>query len=98
MLQPPETDRSDLPDAGKRGLIARISHDKPLPDKYRRRLVADKRKVKRVGSGNTHAVGNRGLPFQAPEQITARSPCPGLNPWGSQLPGGINRIQPCSRN
>ena len=77
MLQPPETDRSDLPDAGKRGLIARISHDKPLPDKYRRRLVADKRKVKRVGAATPTQSATAASPFRRPNKLPPAAPVRG---------------------
>ncbi len=46
-----------------------IESDKPLPDKYRFLLFADKREVELVWNGKTNEVCNIVLPFQVIEQV-----------------------------
>jgi len=46
-----------------------IESDKPLPDKYRFLLFADKREVELVWNGKTNEVCNIVMPFQVIEQV-----------------------------
>jgi len=50
-------------------IIRYIEADKPLPDKYRFLLFADKREVELVWNGKTSEVCNIVLPFQVIEQV-----------------------------
>lgn len=50
-------------------IIRFIEADKPLPDKYRFLLFADKREVELVWNGKTSEVCNIVLPFQVIEQV-----------------------------
>ena len=50
-------------------IIRYIEADKPLPDKYRFLLFADKREVELVWNGKTSEVCNIILPFQVIEQV-----------------------------
>ena len=50
-------------------IIRYLEADKPLPDKYRFLLFADKREVELVWNGKTSEVTNAVLPFQVIEQI-----------------------------
>jgi len=50
-------------------IIRYIEADKPLPDKFRFLLFADKREVELVWNGKTSEVCNIGLPFQVIEQV-----------------------------
>jgi DNA modification methylase len=50
-------------------IIRFIEADKPLPDKYRFLLFADKREVELVWNGKTSDVCNIVLPFQVIEQV-----------------------------
>ena len=50
-------------------IIRFIEADKPLPDKYRFLLFADKREVELVWNGKTSEVCNIILPFQVIEQV-----------------------------
>jgi DNA modification methylase len=50
-------------------VIRFIEADKPLPDKYRFLLFADKREVELVWNGKTSEVCNIVLPFQVIEQV-----------------------------
>ena len=50
-------------------IIRYIEEDKPLPDKYRFLLFADKREVELVWNGKTSDVSTIVLPFQIIEQI-----------------------------
>lgn len=59
----------NLTDNEKRDAIKLIEADKPLPDKYRFLLFADKREVELVWNGKTSEVTNAVLPFQVIEQI-----------------------------
>ena len=50
-------------------IIRYLEADKPLPDKYRFLLFADKREVELVWNGKTNEVTNIVLPFQVIEQV-----------------------------
>src|SRR3990170_2504120 len=50
-------------------IIRFLEADKPLPDKYRFLLFADKREVELVWNGKTSEVTNVVLPFQVIEQV-----------------------------
>ena len=50
-------------------IIRYIEADKPLPDKYRFLLFADKREVELVWNGKTNEVSQVVLPFQVIEQV-----------------------------
>jgi len=50
-------------------IIRYLEADKPLPDKYRFLLFADKREVELVWNGKTSEVCNIVLPFQVIEQV-----------------------------
>src|SRR5450756_3195749 len=50
-------------------IIRFVEADKPLPDKYRFLLFADKREVELVWNGKTSEVCNIVLPFQVIEQV-----------------------------
>src|SRR4030042_2072359 len=54
-------------------IIRFLEADKPLPDKYRFLLFADKREVELVWNGKSSEVSNIVLPFQVIEQ--ANEPC-----------------------
>ena len=59
----------DLSDGEKRDLIRLIEQGKPLPEKYRFLLFADKREVELVWNGKTREVCTAILPFQTLEHI-----------------------------
>jgi site-specific DNA-methyltransferase (adenine-specific)/adenine-specific DNA-methyltransferase len=59
----------ELTDAEKRDLIKLINEGKPLPEKYRFILFADKREVELVWNGKTREVCTAILPFQTLEHI-----------------------------
>lgn len=59
----------ELTDAEKRDLIKLIEQGKPLPEKYRFLLFADKREVELVWNGKTREVCTTVLPFQSLEHI-----------------------------
>lgn len=65
----PDTERYELSDAEKRDLIKLIEQGKPLPEKYRFILFADKREVELVWNGKTREVCTAILPFQTLEHI-----------------------------
>ena len=52
----PDSSTYDLSDAEKRDLIKLIEQGKPLPEKYRFLLFADKREVELVWNGKTREV------------------------------------------
>ena len=58
-----------LSDNEKRDIIKYLEADKPLPDKYRFLLFADKQEVELVWNGKTSEVTNVVLPFQVIEQV-----------------------------
>ena len=59
----------DLSDAEKRDLTQLIQAGKPLPEKYRFLLFADKREVELVWNGKTRDVCTTVLPFQTLEHV-----------------------------
>jgi DNA modification methylase len=82
-------------------IIRYIEADKPLPDKYRFLLFADKREVELVWNGKSSEVSNIVLPFQVIEQVDeprAEKPVdaalqPGLfDTRGRQLKGWTNKL------
>jgi len=64
-----DTTHYDLSDAEKRDLIKLIEQGKPLPEKYRFLLFADKREVELVWNGKNREVCTAVLPFQTLEHI-----------------------------
>ncbi len=58
-----------LTEQEQREIIRFMEADKPLPDKYRFLLFADKREVELVWNGKTSEVTNVVLPFQVIEQV-----------------------------
>jgi site-specific DNA-methyltransferase (adenine-specific)/adenine-specific DNA-methyltransferase len=69
MARPHDSERYDLSDAEKRDLIKLIEQGKPLPEKYRFLLFADKREVELVWNGKSREVCTAILPFQTLEHI-----------------------------
>jgi len=69
MARPHDSERYDLSDAEKRDLIKLIEQGKPLPEKYRFLLFADKREVELVWNGKSREVCTAVLPFQTLEHI-----------------------------
>ena len=69
MPRPQDSERYELSDAEKRDIIKLIEQGKPLPDKYRFILFADKREVELVWNGKTREVCTTVLPFQSLEHI-----------------------------
>lgn len=65
----PTADGYELTDAEKRDLIKLIEQGRPLPEKYRFILFADKREVELVWNGKTREVSTAILPFQTLEHI-----------------------------
>lgn len=65
----PAADTYELSDTEKRDLIKLIEQGKPLPDRYRFILFADKREVELVWNGKTREVSTAILPFQTLEHI-----------------------------
>jgi hypothetical protein len=65
----PSTEHYDLTELEKRDLIKLIEQGKPLPEKYRFMLFADKREVELVWNGKTREVCTAILPFQTLEHI-----------------------------
>jgi site-specific DNA-methyltransferase (adenine-specific)/adenine-specific DNA-methyltransferase len=65
----PSTEHYDLSETEKRDLIKLIEQGKPLPEKYRFMLFADKREVELVWNGKTREVCTAVLPFQTLEHI-----------------------------
>ncbi len=69
MARSTDTDRYELSESEKRDLIKLIEQGKPLPEKYRFLLFADKREVELVWNGKTREVCTAILPFQTLEHI-----------------------------
>jgi site-specific DNA-methyltransferase (adenine-specific)/adenine-specific DNA-methyltransferase len=65
----PHQEHYELTDAEKRDLIKLIEQGKPLPEKYRFLLFADKREVELVWNGKSREVCTAILPFQTLEHI-----------------------------
>ena len=95
-----------LTDQEQQEIIRFLEADKPLPDKYRFLLFADKREVELVWNGKTSEVCNIVLPFQVIEQVdepraekpedTGKDTRPGpavrLDERGRQLKGWTNKL------
>lgn len=97
MARPTESERYELSDALKRDLITLIQAGKPLPEKYRFLLFADKREVELVWNGKTREVCNVVLPFQTLEHIDeprkeTREGEFDLDIRGRQLKGWTNKL------
>ena len=82
-------------------IIRYLEADKPLPDKYRFLLFADKREVELVWNGKSSEVSNIVLPFQVIEQVDEpREEKPGdkkaqfdlFDARGRQLKGWTNKL------
>ena len=93
-----DTDGYELSDAEKRDLITLIQQGKPLPEKYRFLLFADKREVELVWNGKSREVCNVILPFQTlehidePRQEVADAAELALDTRGRQLKGWTNKL------
>ncbi len=97
MARPHDSERYDLSDAEKRDLIKLIEQGKPLPDKYRFLLFADKREVELVWNGKTREVCTAILPFQTLEHIDEprkeqREGELDLDLGGRQIKGWTNKL------
>jgi hypothetical protein len=94
----PTSEHYDLPEQEKRDLIKLIEQGKPLPDKYRFMLFADKREVELVWNGKTREVCTAILPFQTLEHIDEprrekrEDEELGLDTGGRQLKGWTNKL------
>src|SRR4030043_2222879 len=89
-----------LTEQEQQDIIRYIEADKPLPDKYRFLLFADKREVELVWNGKTSEVSNIVLPFQVIEQVDEpraekdtrlQMSMFDLDARGRQLKGGTNK-------
>ena len=58
-----------LTEQEKQEIIFYLEDDKPIPNKYRFLLFADKRELELVWNGKTNEVSNIVLPFQVIEQV-----------------------------
>lgn len=93
-----ETLHYDLSDAEKRDLIKLIEQGKPLPEKYRFLLFADKREVELVWNGKSREVCTAVLPFQTLEHIDEprKEQCDqenlGFDIDGRQVKGWTNKL------
>jgi len=98
MARPTDIDRYDLSDAEKRDLIKCIEQGKPLPEKYRFLLFADRREVELVWNGKSHEVCTAILPFQTLEHIDEPRKERrdddelGLDTGGRQVVGWTNKL------
>src|SRR3990167_2301342 len=90
-----------LSDNEKRDIIKYLEADKPLPDKYRFLLFADKQEVELVWNGKTSEVTNVVLPFQIIEQVDEprseketklQQTLFDIDPRGRQLKGWTNKL------
>lgn len=93
----PAATHYELTDTERRDLIALIEAGKPLPEKYRFLLFADKREVELVWNGKTREVCTTVLPFQTLEHIDEPRKVqvaePGLfDTSGRQLKGWTNKL------
>jgi site-specific DNA-methyltransferase (adenine-specific)/adenine-specific DNA-methyltransferase len=94
----PSAEHYELSDTEKRDLIKLIEQGKPLPEKYRFMLFADKREVELVWNGKTREVCTAVLPFQTLEHIdeprTEKSAHLelGLDTSGRQIKGWANKL------
>lgn len=91
-------DAYELSETEKRDLIALIQQGKPLPEKYRFLLFADKREVELVWNGKSRDVCTTVLPFQTLEHIDEpRREAPQIqaelfDPRGRQIQGWTNKL------
>src|ERR1700679_3248744 len=98
MPRPHETAHYDLSETEKRDLIKLIEQGKPLPEKYRFLLFADKREVELVWNGKTREVCTAILPFQTLEHIDEprkekrEEEELGLDTGGRQIKGWTNKL------
>src|ERR1700738_1483188 len=98
MPRPHDSERYDLSETERRDLIKLIEQAKPLPDKYRFLLFADKREVELVWNGKTREVCTAILPFQTLEHIDEPRKEKrddeelGLDTGGRQVEGWINKL------
>src|SRR5438552_8082549 len=96
-----DTERFTLADAEKRDLVKLINEGKPLPEKYRFLLFADKREVELVWNGKTREVSTAVLPFQTLEHIdeprkeSKESEELRLDMGGRQVKGWTNKLIWC---
>jgi len=90
-----------LTEQEQQDIIRYLEADKPLPDKYRFLLFADKREVELVWNGKTSEVTNIVLPFQVIEQVDeprAEKPADAFmqldlfDSRGRQLKGWTNKL------
>ncbi len=94
----PDPTHYELSPAEKRDLIALITEGKPLPEKYRFLLFADKREVELVWNGKTREVCTAILPFQTLEHIDEPrkekrdDDALGLDTGGRQVKGWTNKL------
>ena len=94
----PSTEHYDLSETEKRDLIKLIEQGKPLPEKYRFMLFADKREVELVWNGKTREVCTAVLPFQTLEHIdeprkeTAPDQASLFDTSGRQTKGWTNKL------
>jgi adenine-specific DNA-methyltransferase len=93
----PTAEHYDLSETEKRDLIKLIEQGKPLPEKYRFMLFADKREVELVWNGKTREVCTAILPFQTLEHIDeprkeSRADELSLDGGGRQLKGWTNKL------
>ncbi len=92
------TDAYELSDAEKRDLITLITQGKPLPERYRFLLFADKRDVELVWNGKSREVCTAILPFQTLEHIDEPRKEEGdderldLDLGGRQVKGWTNKL------
>ena len=94
MPRPHATAHYDLSDTEKRDLIKLIEQGKPLPEKYRFLLFADKREVELVWNGKTREVCTAILPFQTLEHIDEpRKEKRDDEELGLQLDGGGRQVK-----
>src|SRR6266576_1612259 len=98
MARSHDTERFLLADAEKRDLVKLINEGKPLPEKYRFILFADKREVELVWNGKTREVSTAVLPFQTLEHIdeprkeSGAVEGLGLDMGGRQAKGWTNKL------
>lgn len=94
----PRESAYDFTDAEKRDLIKLIEQNKPLPEKYRFLLFADKREVELIWNGKTREVCTAILPFQTLEHIDEPRKEKrddeelGLDIGGRQIKGWTNKL------
>ena len=88
----------ELSEIEKRDLIKLIEQGKPLPEKYRFLLFADKREVELVWNGKSREVCNAILPFQTLEHIDEPRKEKGddaeldIDTGGRQVKGWTNKL------